>query len=578
MFAYTEEQLACLERRGEPPAPSVPGPKGGRRSEEDTEHNGKDKAYITFLFMPYSINGYTFDQDIVLTRSDIPGVQNVDDTPDLQKPISIAVQSALNNRQSVSERDQPNGYAGLNETSKISTSVLPFDYMHYMGTWDANGNIPDISTTTPNSGSYYLVSVAGTSLAITWSVNDVCIYNGSNWQRLPSSSLVASVNGQIGIVNLTKSDVSLDQVDNTSDTSKPVSIAQQALIDDRTQVPEDGHMYGRRNNAWEVISSDILMSVNNDSLLSTISKIYIHDSQTVPTISETSTLTLESQHAYDALVYPGGNYATVKAAVNDQRRNILVIQSVEEEDVFTIGQDISISLNPRVTWTCKGLNVQSQNIVLVGNALSKIVWTTVTESPLIAGISTNVYTRGHVIIDLQQQSAYRNLLSNILGFRVTGVLELLYGDVNYTNIQLDRSTIDVLALTSMSLDGSQLFGLVSCSLTDFNRVELRGKFNDMDLLVDFYKCDVKDFHIYDEYITSTNGYHLQIGGAVRSLHNINDSNRVYVKVNNDLSIFTNMINTILDVNGKQKVMVSTSNVYVSNSNSTTTTACIIALS
>ena len=28
------EQLGCLERRGEPPAPSVPGPKGGRRSEE----------------------------------------------------------------------------------------------------------------------------------------------------------------------------------------------------------------------------------------------------------------------------------------------------------------------------------------------------------------------------------------------------------------------------------------------------------------------------------------------------------------------------------------------------------------
>ena len=30
-----EEQLACLERRGEPPAPSVPGPKGGGTSEED---------------------------------------------------------------------------------------------------------------------------------------------------------------------------------------------------------------------------------------------------------------------------------------------------------------------------------------------------------------------------------------------------------------------------------------------------------------------------------------------------------------------------------------------------------------
>ena len=62
-----------------------------------------------------------------------------------------------------------------------------------------------------------------------------------------------------------------------------------------------------------------------------------------------------------------------------------------------------------------------------------------------------------------------------------------------------------------------------------------------------------------------------------SLHNDNDSNRIYVKVNNDKSIFTNAVNTFIDVNSKQDVMISASNVYISNANSTTVTSCIVTL-
>ena len=42
---------------------------------------------------------------------------------------------------------------------------------------------------------------------------------------------VMSVAGREGHITLTKSDVSLSNVDNTSDTNKPVSTAQQAAID-----------------------------------------------------------------------------------------------------------------------------------------------------------------------------------------------------------------------------------------------------------------------------------------------------------------------------------------------------------
>lgn len=42
---------------------------------------------------------------------------------------------------------------------------------------------------------------------------------------------VSSVNGQTGVVVLTKSDIGLDQVDNTSDLAKPISTATQAALD-----------------------------------------------------------------------------------------------------------------------------------------------------------------------------------------------------------------------------------------------------------------------------------------------------------------------------------------------------------
>lgn len=47
----------------------------------------------------------------------------------------------------------------------------------------------------------------------------------------PSGGAVSSVNGQTGEVVLDKTDIGLEQVDNTSDLEKPVSTAVQSVID-----------------------------------------------------------------------------------------------------------------------------------------------------------------------------------------------------------------------------------------------------------------------------------------------------------------------------------------------------------
>lgn len=54
----------------------------------------------------------------------------------------------------------------------------------------------------------------------------------ADWRALSyPAAAVTSVNGRTGVVVLDKTDVGLDQVDNTSDADKPVSTAQQAALD-----------------------------------------------------------------------------------------------------------------------------------------------------------------------------------------------------------------------------------------------------------------------------------------------------------------------------------------------------------
>ena len=80
----------------------------------------------------------------------------------------------------------------------------------YQGTWNASTNSPSITGSSGTKGHYYVVSVAGsTSIdGITdWKVGDWIIYNGSVWQKVDNTDAVSSVNGQIGAVSLTTTDI-----------------------------------------------------------------------------------------------------------------------------------------------------------------------------------------------------------------------------------------------------------------------------------------------------------------------------------------------------------------------------------
>ena len=83
---------------------------------------------------------------------------------------------------------------------------------------------------TPSLGDYYKISVAGTLGGVDHSVGESIIYNGTDWDKIDSTDAVTSVAGRVGAVVLTKGDVGLGNVDNTSDADKPISTATQNAL------------------------------------------------------------------------------------------------------------------------------------------------------------------------------------------------------------------------------------------------------------------------------------------------------------------------------------------------------------
>ena len=88
--------------------------------------------------------------------------------------------------------------------------------LSYQGGWNASTNTPTLTSSTGVNGYYYIVSTAGsTNLdGITdWQIGDWAIFNGTVWQKIDQTDLVASVNGQVGVVVLGASDVGAQPAD-----------------------------------------------------------------------------------------------------------------------------------------------------------------------------------------------------------------------------------------------------------------------------------------------------------------------------------------------------------------------------
>jgi hypothetical protein len=126
----------------------------------------------------------------------------------------------------------------------VALEGLVVGAMVYQGTWDATANSPAIpAAAAGNKGYFYKVATAGTtsiSGIAEWAVGDWIVSNGASWDKIDNTETVSSVAGLSGAISASglktamsfvKADVGLGSVDNTADTAKPVSTAQQAALD-----------------------------------------------------------------------------------------------------------------------------------------------------------------------------------------------------------------------------------------------------------------------------------------------------------------------------------------------------------
>jgi hypothetical protein len=288
-----------------------------------------------------------------VTKAQI-GLSEADNTSDLDKPISTATQSALDDKIDDTEKGANNGVATLDGGGKIPASQLPSTVMEFKGTWDASNNTPSLSNGTGDNGDVYLNTVAGSvdfgAGLISFEIGDWAVYGNGAWQKSVNSNKVVSVNGQQGTVVLAKSDVGLGNVDNTSDTNKPVSSATQTALSLKANTADLGSMASEDTTDYYTVSetNDILDdyeeknvtsvtdSTTNRTLLLTDAGKYI-----VMTNAGAKTITVPQQ---TDVVWEAGTVITIR---NDGAGDLTFVEGsgvTIKDDTLTISENDTTQL------------------------------------------------------------------------------------------------------------------------------------------------------------------------------------------------------------------------------------------
>lgn len=159
-------------------------------------------------------------RNISLT-GDVTGTVSFDGSANASITTTVA---ALALKVNNSEKGVANGISTLDNNGKIVLTQIPdsiLGQLEYVGTWDFT-TLP----TATQKGQYWIASVSGNGYV----VGDWAVWNGAAFDKVDNTDAVASVAGRTGNVTLTKTDVGLSNVDNTADSAKPISTAQQTAL------------------------------------------------------------------------------------------------------------------------------------------------------------------------------------------------------------------------------------------------------------------------------------------------------------------------------------------------------------
>jgi hypothetical protein len=205
------------------------------------------------------------------------------------------------------EKGVANGVATLDANNKIPLAQLPdsiLGQLEYMGTH----NMTTMPTAT-QKGQYWIASVSGNG----YDVGDWAVYNGAAFDKVDNTDAVVSVAGRTGNVVLTKSDVGLGNVDNTSDAIKNVLSAGKWTTPRTLTIGGTGKAVdGSGNVSWtlaeigaqaELVSASNIKTINGQSILGAGDLTVSGEGSTV-TISTSSFTAAEGQTVFSTSYTP----------------------------------------------------------------------------------------------------------------------------------------------------------------------------------------------------------------------------------------------------------------------------------
>lgn len=221
------------------------------------------------------------------------GLNNVDNTSDEDKPISLDTQTALGLKVNSDLIGVANGIVPLDDDGKIELDYLPASLtgdVAFKGAYDALANDPPLPVATESAGNYYITSVAGTTAGgLVLSVGDWVMSNGTIWSKITRGSEVASFNSRTGAVVPTSGDYTT------------------------TQVPEGTNLYyteGRVNLNTTVTGKENTANKNSDGALAANSDVYFPTQKAVKTYVDMKIPAFTTADANEVLTLnPGGTAA-----------------------------------------------------------------------------------------------------------------------------------------------------------------------------------------------------------------------------------------------------------------------------
>lgn len=128
------------------------------------------------------------------------------------------LQSAIITLQPLSQKGQANGYVPLDAAGKIPNSYL--NSLSTIDVYTASSQANMLLLSNVNVGDQCIRTDLSSNNLFILTQTPATDFN--NWKQINTSASVMSVNGQTGVVNVSKSDVGLGNVDNTSDATKNV--------------------------------------------------------------------------------------------------------------------------------------------------------------------------------------------------------------------------------------------------------------------------------------------------------------------------------------------------------------------